>query len=221
MPVDSLEFHLQGLSTLVGSNLSRDIFAWLCPCRVERLRVLVSRLDKIKTLKRPSGNKRTRNAWTGMQSNLVGRVFESLVSELFLESRVSSHRTNVITSTNEIDILLTLGPFSIFVPPFSGLSCVHGESKCHVRAPKTEWVGELSQNAINAGTRLAILFVYCSPRKLDSAFRTNIAITAANGATVVPFGRTQIEEVLAGTPVLDVLCRQHVDARNFAADLHV
>ena len=142
---DSLDTLLQFMAT----NQIDDpkIYRHLCPDTTSRLSRLVKALDRISTaIYQPNAFKACTSArsFKSHQSRLKGKVFEAITREVLESVKCFSVTPNVQTNTNEIDILVALGPSSSWVPALRmwGTHFVC-ECKFHETHVTTTWVGKL------------------------------------------------------------------------------
>lgn len=192
-----------------GADANDTIFSYLAPYDAALFKVRLDDLMQILAEKPKTG------AEKGDKANRMGRAFEDLIKCLFSNSHALKFKANVRTTLAEIDILLTVEPLGNFVPLLKECgSHILGEAKCYPsRGPKAEWVTELKGLADGHGTKTAILFLFCTPRKLIREFRTAIGAYVAAGYAIVPFGMKQLNEVAAGKNCLRVLHDQYVLAK--------
>lgn len=110
------------------------------------------------------------------------------------------------------DLLLKVNPTAAVLPVFKNLTLMIAEAKCHKKPPSTElineFVGVLSQHS----TTFGVLFVFATSRVLDHECRVAIALQQKGGVSIVPIGRKQLGQVIAGQPFLRILHDQHIDS---------
>lgn len=186
--------------------MNDQIWDWASPVDRSQLQVLYTRLDA--AVQTPAKTKTERAA----RSALIGKTYENLLAVLFDSKGAISVDRNVRTATNEIDLLLKVNPTAAVLPVFKNLTHMIAEAKCHKKPPSTElineFVGVLSQHS----TTFGVLFVFATSRILDHECRVAIALQQKGGVSIVPIGRKQLGQVIAGQPFLRILHDQHVDS---------
>lgn len=206
------------LGELVTNNVDPNdqVYSYLSTTNVDRLQEWLTRLEKIRAFNPTSKQER------GKKARLVGLVFEKLVKCLFEGCHALVCLNNVRSTTSEIDFLVEVQPLGIALP-FLSASGTHlmGEAKCVMKGFKKEWIDELRGIMEVHGTKRGVLFTAVPPRKLTREPRMAIALHAATGNLIIPFGRTQIDKVLGGENFLKVLSRQSLGASNHLSDLEV
>lgn len=217
---DTLDKWLPLLAGKASGELNDAIYEWALPVRKERVKCLYGRLLKLTAWKSPKKGAAAKED-QGRRSRLVGLVYERLLRGLF-DGGVLSVEANVRTTTSEVDLLLTIEPAGCWLPLFHGLGThVIGEAKCHAKAPSSELVNELRGFIDTHSAKLAFLFVFCTSRSIANEARQAIALNGAQGRYIVPIGRKQLEQVIAGVPVCKVLSDQRVHAANGLTRLSV
>ena len=218
--MDVLSYWLSEIANSNASPASEQAWEFIAPVDRERLKVLIRRIEIVRAIK-VSGkwNGKTNSTRKG---NLLGHLLEEIGKVLFKSGSALAYLQRVNTTTSEIDFLMVLDALSVTVPCLrSAGTHVIGEAKCHDSAPKSEWANKLAGVMNTNGCSLAILLVACPPRKLPSAIRVTLVLQASTGFNIVPFGRTQLDQVIAGASVFGVLSRQYVLMKNHAAALAV
>lgn len=107
---------------------------------------------------RPKG-KRDKAAFEGQRSALKGRLYEQLVKLVVDGVQCFASVANVHSSTNELDILVVLGPRALWVPAMRewGSHCVC-ECKYHNSHISTDWVTKLNTVLQTHHARVGLLF---------------------------------------------------------------
>ena len=221
MKNDTLDEWLPFLAAMTSATLNEKIYEWALPVKRERLKCLYGRLLRVvewKTTKTGAAAKVDQ----GRRSRVVGLVYERLLRTLLDGGGALSVEANVRTTSNEIDLLLKIQPVGARLPVFEGVGThIIGEAKCHSKAPSSQLVNEMRGFLETVSATFGFLFVFCKSKTVATEARTAIALNAAQGRYVVPVGRKQIEEVLAGAPVCKVLTDQWVHAANHLSKLAV
>jgi hypothetical protein len=191
-------------------NPNDEIFAYLCNVDLKQLERWITRLAMVQNYK-VTGNSKKSRARKGKKSHLVGKIFERLVRVLLDGCpNILVHSGNIRSTISEIDFSIQLLPMAQSIQMFQGMGALAiGEAKCVESGPKTEWINEFAGVLQAHSAKLGLLFTACAPRALRSEHRTAIALQSAHGATVVPFGITQISQVRQGSNFLRLLADQH------------
>jgi hypothetical protein len=213
---DTLQDLLSVLTSTGQQDLNAQIFEFIAP--VDRAAFTVKHSALQAALAMPSGTK----VQKGAKSAAVGKAFEELVIAMLKDSKAIQYKNNIRTTVAEVDFLIAVLPSGSCVPMLrqSGTHIL-GEAKCYTSSPKTEWVTELVGLMALHKTTTAILFLGSKAKKLQREIKVAIAIAAAKGAMVVPFGQTQIDKVAQGGNFLMLLSEQYVSAANHAGDLWI
>ena len=214
-----MSFSLQDLiGHLVSNNVDPNdqIYAYMCSTDVKRLKDWLTRLDRVRAFEPKSKPDK------GRKSALIGKVFERLVRCLFDGCHAMACTNNVRSTSSEIDFLIQVQPLGGAIP-FLSVAGTHliGEAKCILKGFKKEWVDELRGIMETHGTKRSVLFTAVPSKKLSREPRMAIALHAASGNLIVPFGLAQIDRVLKGENFLRVLGRQVIDAANHLSSLEV
>jgi hypothetical protein len=221
MTNDTLDEWLPRLTKISAATMNNEIYEWALP--VDRTQVSehykqLVELHAQKTDKKGAAGK----AEMGARNSAVGALYEKLLRVLFGGGGALSVEGNVRTTTNEIDLLLKIEPIGVALPLFQGVGThIIGEAKCHAKPPSSELVNETRGILELHSAKCAFLFVFCSSRSIAMAARQAIAMLAVAGISIVPVGRKQLEQVIAGAPVCRVLSDQRVHAANHLTKLAV
>lgn len=193
-----------------------QIFAYLCATNTKQLKAWLYWLERVRASKAVS------KVDKGRKAHLTGKIFERLVRCLFDGCLAMKALPNLHSSTSEIDFLVQVLPLGKALP-FVDSCGTHlmGEAKCVLKGLKKEWIDELRGIMDTHGTSRGLLFTAVTPRKLSREPRVAIALHAAQGRLVVPFGLTQINDVLDGQNFLKVLSQQALFASNHLSELGV
>lgn len=199
-------------------NPNEEIYNYLSATDIPKLEHCLNRLEKLRAYSPPKGNRKAQ----GKKSRLLGLMLEK-ISRIFLNGcNCLSHNGNVRTTTSEIDFLIGVEPTGLLVPFLADAGThIIGEAKCYSSGPKTEWVNELAGLLPNHQAKIAFLFTACPPKQLRSEFRVAVAMHAARGVTIVPFGLTQMRQVKNGQNFLRVLVDQAIAAKSHLTTLMV
>lgn len=185
-----------------------------------RIKKLVERIDLIRgyqwhrrTIQRNGQNLPvTKQAWQTKQKHLLGKTFETLVNVLFENALFFTVGKNARSGTNEIDLYITLHqPAREYVSHFNNHNSMVSEVKCHKKAPKSELVNETAGVCNIHHSTFGLIFCFSAPGKLHheakNAIRNHRHDSIAK-FTIVPIGRTQIEEAIKGKHILQIIEHQ-------------
>ena len=218
---DTLDEWLTMLAGITSAKLNEKVLEWALPVRRDRIKCLYGRLVRVtewKSTKKGAAAKTDQ----GRRSRVVGLVYERLLRSLLDGGGALSVEANVRTTSNEIDLLLKIQPIGIQLPVFQGAGThIIGEAKCHSKAPSSELVNEMRGFLETVSATLGFLFVFCKSKTIETDARQAIAYHGAQGRYIVPVGRKQLEEVIAGAPVCRVLSDQRVHAANHLTKLAI
>ncbi|TLN00323.1 restriction endonuclease [bacterium] len=204
-----------------GVSINEDIYEYLSTTDLMAVEKWYGRLQRVKSYSfdpgRPQGalrtKKRTIKERLGTQSALKGRLLEKLIQAILDGCKAISYGHNIRTSSSEVDFLIKIEPLGGHLPMFnSGLTHIIGEAKCYDKKLKKEWVDELAGTASSHNTNFGILFTLCTPRRVHRDMAVSIAIHAAKGNRIIPFGAAQVEQVRKGENFLKLLSDQYVKA---------
>lgn len=192
------------------------IFSYLSTTDVRRLSEWLKRLEHVREIQTKGKKKQAQ------RSRLLGKILEKAARVLLDGCKCLTHDGNLRTTTSEIDFLIRIGPLGGAIPLLREADThAIGEAKCYATGPKTEWVNEFIGILQSHSAKLGILFTACPPRTLRSEIRTSIAIHAATGKYVVPFGLSQFGRICAGDNFLAVLSEQAVNSRVHSISLQI
>jgi hypothetical protein len=215
---DTLDKWIPLLAGKTSGQLTDEIYAWAIPAdqtKKDKIRVLYDELTSLIV------GKAATKVEQGFRNRKVGETYERLLRVLF-DGGVLTVENNIRTTTNEIDLLLRIEPSGCWLPLLRDLGThVIGEAKCHAKAPSSELVNELRGFIDTHSTKLAFLFVFCKSKAIPAEARQAIALHGAQGRYIVPLGRKQLEQVIAGVPVCKILSEQRVHAANATTKLNV
>lgn len=216
----SLKDCLRDILGLGLDGISDDIYDALFVLDIDRLNALYDELNKLRseTSQLVGSAKRS---WQSGKNQRVGKKFEELISCIFFGSELFDVEMNLRSMTSDIDITLTLKPLSTFIPYLRGHHTIYGESKCHEKGFKKEWVDEMRTTLKDHGANVGLIFVFCESRNIIREAKVSISNGVVENKLVVPFGKKQIEELRAGVNLLKVLQDQFRDSRTHNSKLAI
>ena len=216
----------QFIQDIVSNNikLNDEIYEYLCSVDRDRLKELLKRLNKVKAIdagaiaksrKDYGSRKVTAKQITGKKSKLVGEIFEQIIQLLFENCQCVTSTTNVRTTVNEIDFLISVGPSGMVVPFFKNVTNhLIGEAKCYTSGVKVEWINELIGIMQAHNTNHSILFLGCNSSPLRTDKIHILQLHCASNRYVVPFGMGQLNQIVQGANFLKVLAEQYTKVLN-------
>ena len=154
-PIDSLDAYLD---FMVKHNIDdAKIYSHFAQIDVQRLGMLLRRLERVEDARPPRGRRAT--SFRAKQSNLKGRIYEQLVETLVSGVRCFETWTRVGSSTNELDILVVLGPSAKHVPAMRSWDthCIC-ECKYHSTYVQNDWVSKFNTVLQTHGAHVGLLF---------------------------------------------------------------
>ena len=119
---------------------------------------LLASIEAVTNAEQPAGSLLTKRQWTSQQNNQKGDLFEKLVGLVLSSCSVFDNHHSVQTSTNELDWLVLLGPFHVYVPVMRTWG-THFICECKMTkaALDTNWVTRLYALTQTHNTRVAVL----------------------------------------------------------------
>jgi hypothetical protein len=209
------------------TNPNDAIFGYLSTTNTVELQRLINRLTKVRSIKPAAltsvvAKMKKIKVAQGQQARIVGLLMEKTIRVLLNGCKCISHGGNVRTNTSEIDFLIKTSPMANLIPIFKKANThLLGEAKCYASGVKSEWITELVGMMHLHNTDYSILFVASPPKVLRVEHRHTVHFQSAIGKIVVPFGISQLTEIVKGKNFLKVLSDQYVDTISGAANLSV
>jgi hypothetical protein len=194
---------------LKGTSASEAVYDYLSPVDRPLIASLIQEIDSLRANTPPAGLSRSQvTSWKGTNNRTVGLKYEELIKVLFQGSQVFSATLAQRTTIGEIDVVLAFSTFSTNVPFLNGHSGAIGEAKCHKTNLKSEWVTELSGNLVHSSHKFGIIFTFCSPKKVPAPSIQALKESHLISRPIIPFGRKQFDQVVAGEPILKIMADQ-------------
>lgn len=214
--IDKLASWFGDLVMSGAPGVTDKLYNYIAPNNVAKLGAHMRRLERVRAMN-VSGKKKK-----GQHARVIGMLFERLIKALVADSQALRFVGNVRTTTSEIDVVLAVQPAGAFVPMLRDAgNHIIGEAKCYTKGPKSEWVNEMRGTLATHGATVGILFLACTTRALASDIRYTIALHAAQGIKIVPFGMKQLNEVHGGANFLSVLSSQYTLAAVHSSNMHI
>lgn len=216
---DSLDTLLQ----FMAANEIDDpkIYRHLCPSTPRRLERLVRALDRISNATyQPNTFKACTSvkSFKSYQSRLKGKVFEAITREVIDSVKCFSVTPNVQTNTNEIDILVALGPTSSWVPALrmwgTHFIC---ECKFHETHVSNTWVSKLNTVLQTHGATVGLLIskkgIASTGRGTAIHHQLQMLAISPQARFVIPIDFSDIQRCIAGDNILSLIVSRFIEAR--------
>ena len=194
------------------------VYAFLSQVDSPRLARWLRRLDRVSTMQRSPGGKRSKRKWLGKKNQLKGRVFEKTVQVLLAGVKSFDNWEDVTTATNQLDLLVRLGPTARFSPMLrewgTHFIC---ECKFEDKHIGVTWVGKL--NTI-LQTHLASVGLFVSGngfadggpgRKVRNLIRMLSLMTPSR--FIVSIDRADLDNCAGGRNFIELLSRKYVETK--------
>ena len=189
-----------------------ELYEFLGPVNRVRLKLLLDRLHTIDNAEpKPRIKKKD---FQGRTSKLKGRAYEKIVFTLFKDTRGFDSYENVLTETNEIDILIRFSAFSAMVDPIRhwGSHCVC-ECKNHDGNVQGNWIHKLKSVLDTHNAKVGLLFSKKGLSSGKSKLKTAIQIMAGQNPQriILCFDWDDVLACSEGANFLSLMSRRHVD----------
>lgn len=209
MSLNSLDSLIKDIVALKGTAASETVYEYLSPVDRSQVATLVQDIDNLRATAPPAGLSRSQiTSWNGTNNRNIGLKYEDLIRVLFQGSQVFSATLAQRTTIGEIDVVLAFSTFSTNVPFLNGHSGAIGEAKCHKKNLKSEWVTELSGNLLHSSHKFGIVFTFCNPKKVPAPSIQALKESHLLSRPIIPFGRKQFDQVVAGESLLKIMADQ-------------
>jgi len=174
----------------------------------------LAELDAIDALQNP-GNF-SKKGWEGEQNRQKGIVFETL-GGLLLQSIRPFHVWNrIVTTTNEIDWLIELGPLALNSPVMRhwGTHCLC-ECKVGNEPVNVTWIGKLNTTMQTSGASVGILLSRRGIGPRGRAARTQLQLLAAMtpSRVIICIDLQEMREALAARTFLQLIGRRYMEVK--------
>jgi hypothetical protein len=164
----------------------------------------------------PVKSKKSKKDFKAQQTRLKGKLLEIIAKMLLDSCNCFETVSNVQTSTNEIDILVKLNPFSLIVPALRtwGGHCI-AECKFHDSYMSTSWVDKLNTVMQTHGATVGILFskkgIATTGRGVN--VRHKIHLLSVMKSYIIPFDRRDVVDIANGENFLNILSNNFIEAQ--------
>lgn len=223
MNSDSLDFLIEQLTL---NDIDDDkIFTHFCNINKQKLKAKLKALQKISDLEyKPGGKWPSKKSFESDRNARKGKLFELLAGEILRGIKCFTLFHNVHTSTNEIDILVSLGPSANFVPALrlwgTHFIC---ECKFHQTYISTSWVDKLRgvMQKHGANTSLLISKKGIAKHGPGAGIRQSLQLYAAMApsAYILPLDFDDLLSCVNGENLLQLINKRHIEIRTSTAML--
>ena len=220
---------LDSLLCILATNNIDDptIYRHLCPRHPARLKRQVAALERVAEATYVPGaftKVDSPKSFKSAQSRLKGKLFERITEEVLKAVTCFSVEKNLQTSTNEIDVLVSLGPSSSIVPALrmwgTHFIC---ECKFHDSHVSTTWVGKLSTLLETHGASVGILIskkgIAHTGRGRQICHLIEKLAIKPSPTFIVTLDFADLQRCIAGDNVLELIVRRFIEVKASIARL--
>ena len=212
-PDSSLAFVLDFLAKNNGVD---DAAIWSLLDKVDRAKLaqLLTDVDAVDatTYDKTVNVGMTSKTFETIKSGKKGKLFEEIAATLLSGVTCFGTRKDIPTATNQLDVLVTLGPSSAVVPAFrewgTHFIC---ECKFHDKGVSVEWVQKLESLLGTHGAKVGLLI---SKKPITKGGRGNIAhklqLFAMKGAYILCLSREDLDKCAAGEGIIQILVDRYI-----------
>lgn len=203
------------LDFIVKNNIDHDVlYAQLAPARLTSVRHYLLRFESILAKTRPATSPKSMGSWRSQQNNLKGRCFEQIMRSLL--PTVFQTWQRIQTPTNELDILVELGPKCGFFPclrewgAYSICECKSNQDTFSVT-----WVDKLAGVLDKHGAKVGIVMGTRAPQKKGNGRRAleSIRLYAIKNRTIIVLDLEDVNRCLNGENALKLIVRRYIEIR--------
>jgi hypothetical protein len=203
------------LDFIVKNNVDHDVlYAQLAPSNLARVRHYLRRFQAILALTYPAASSKTKRSWTAQQNNLKGRCFEQIMRSLL--PTVFQTWQRIQTPTNELDILVELGPKCGFFPSLREWG-THSICECKSNQDtfSVTWVDKLAGVLDKHAARVGIVMGTRAPLKKGNGQRAleSIRLYAIKNRTIIVVDLNDVNRCLNGENALKLIVRRYLEIR--------
>lgn len=203
------------LDFMVKNNVDHDfLYEKLAPSNLAGVRHYLSRFESIRAKIRPVTSPKTKGSWRAQQNNLKGRCFEQILQSLL--PTVFQTWARIQTPTNELDILVELGPKCGFFPSLRewGVYAIC-ECKSNQDTFSVTWVDKLAGVLDKHAARVGIVMGTRAPQKKGNGRRAleSIRLYAIKNRTIVVIDLDDVKRCLGGENALKLIVRRYMEIR--------
>ncbi|VEB41384.1 Uncharacterised protein [Chromobacterium violaceum] len=201
----------------MGTDPGIVLYDGLFKINKERLKLYNKMLDVVENAKyKKEISRKSKKDFEAQKSRLKGKLLEIITKMLLDSCKCFGTKKNVHTSTNEIDILVSLNPLSLVVPALRrwGTHCI-AECKFHDSYVTIGWVSKLHTVMTTHGASVGMLFskkgIATTGRGVN--IRHALQMLSLSNAYIIPFDRRDIVNVINGKNFLCALHDNYVETQ--------
>jgi hypothetical protein len=220
---DSLENVIKYLT----ENPSSDdrIYSCIVPIDRQKLTEAILTFERVEAMKpedRSKKNHKSLEKWSTQKNRVKGKAFERIMRVLLPTGTIFTTWGRVQTTTNEIDVLVGLGPKSKWVTIFDNWGthfvCECKSEKGHF---SVSWVDKLYTVLSTHNSYAGLLVSKKSPTKTGNGRRAldKIRMLALLKKVVIIFDMKDIKACEQGSHILAILHKKYIEVTTGAANL--
>lgn len=200
-----------------------DVYALLDRTDRVALSKLLADIDAVDALKydRAIHVGKTSRQFETEKSGKKGKIFEEIAKNFLSGVACFEVSPNIVTSTNQLDVLVTLGPWSNAVPIFQkwGTHFVC-ECKFHDKGVSIEWIQKLESLLGTHGANVGLLVSKKPPSKTS---RGNIPhalqLYAMKGVYIICISRNDLDKIAAGEGLISIIVKRYLAVQMGVANI--
>jgi hypothetical protein len=178
------------------------------------LDALLHEIEDLETRANPGGF--TKKAWKGERIRLKGVAFEALGGLVLQSVKPFENYANVLTTTNEIDWLVTMGPLALYSPVLKdwGTHCLC-ECKVGAETVNVTWIGKLNTALTTNGARVGILLSKKGFGARSSNVRAQLQLLAATPPhrIIICIDLAEMRAALANRTFVQLIGRRYIEVQ--------
>jgi hypothetical protein len=191
-----------------------DVYALLDRTDRARLSQLLSDVDAVDASKfdKTVHVGKTAKQFESEKSGKKGKLFEEITKTFLSGVACFDVHPNVVTSTNQLDVLVTLGPWAYAVPIFHqwGTHFVC-ECKFEDRGIAVEWLQKLESLLGTHGAKVGLLI---SKKPASKGTRGNIPhklqLFAMKGVYIICISRQDLDKIAGGAALIPMIVERYI-----------
>lgn len=213
MHPDSLE---AALNILLQNDVNDDfLYARLAPSHPDRVKFHLDRFNRVVTQPRPAGSPKSDKQWTNQRNRIKGRCFELMMKSLL--PKIFQKWDRIQTDTNELDILLELGPTCSMFPALREWGAL---SICECKSNKdtfsVTWVDKLAGVLDKHTAKVGIVMGTRAPNGRGNSSRAlqSVRFYAIKNRTIVILDLADVQKCLNGENALKLIVRRYLEVKS-------
>jgi hypothetical protein len=218
---DTLESVLQ---YLYNNRVTDDrIYSCVVPIDAAKLSFAVKRFTGIESASAANrAADKSQATWTTQKNRLKGKCYEKVMRILLPTGTTFTTWNRVQTTTNEIDILVGLGPQSKWFPLFNDWGthfiCECKSEKGHF---SVSWVDKLFAILSTHNSHAGVILSKKAPSKTGNGRRAldKIRMLAILKKVILVLDMTDVQQCVQGTHILPLLQQRYIETTTGAANL--